>query len=284
MYKILAGVGSIVRTLFMVFTHGFRKRDTILYPEVPAEEIVPPRYRGRIILTRDPDGEERCVACNLCAVACPVGCISLQKLKRRRSLVSGVFRINFSRCIFCGMCEEACPTTAIQLTPDFELGEYVRQDLVYEKENLLISGPGKYPDYNFYRVTGMAINGKERSSTKRKCTNRCTESITMMWPFYLMALVAIVSTVRVVTNTNPVHALLSLIVSLLAVAGIFMIVGAPFAGALEIIVYAGAIMVLFVFVVMMLNLGQHTVEQERKWLSSDAWAYPALMSFYLACF
>jgi NADH-quinone oxidoreductase subunit J len=73
----------------------------------------------------------------------------------------------------------------------------------------------------------------------------------MMWPFYLMALVAIVSTVRVVTNANPVHALLSLIVSLLAVAGMFMIVGAPFAGALEIIVYAGAIMVLFVFVVMM---------------------------------
>ena len=103
----------------------------------------------------------------------------------------------------------------------------------------------------------------------------------MMWPFYLMALVAIVSTIRVVTNTNPVHALLSLIVSLLAVAGIFMIVGAPFAGALEIIVYAGAIMVLFVFVVMMLNLGQDTVEQERTWLTSDAWAYPALMSFLL---
>ena len=101
----------------------------------------------------------------------------------------------------------------------------------------------------------------------------------MMWPFYLMALVAIVSTIRVVTNTNPVHALLSLIVSLLAVAGIFLIIGAPFAAALEVIVYAGAIMVLFVFVVMMLNLGQHTVDQERKWLTSDAWAYPALMSF-----
>jgi hypothetical protein len=60
-----------------------------------------------------------------------------------------------------------------------------------------------------------------------------------------------------------------------------MIVGAPFAGALEIIVYAGAIMVLFVFVVMMLNLGQHTVEQERKWLTSSAWAYPAFMSFLM---
>lgn len=103
----------------------------------------------------------------------------------------------------------------------------------------------------------------------------------MIWPFYLMAIVAIVSTIRVVTNTNPVHALLCLIVSLLAVAGIFMIVGAPFAGALEVIVYAGAIMVLFVFVVMMLNLGQHTMEQERKWLSSDTWAIPALMSFLL---
>lgn len=103
----------------------------------------------------------------------------------------------------------------------------------------------------------------------------------MMWPFYLMALVAIVSTVRVVTNANPVHALLSLIVSLLAVAGMFLIVGAPFAGALEVIVYAGAIMVLFVFVVMMLNLGEQTVEQERKWLTLSAWAYPALMSFLI---
>ncbi|MQW91388.1 NADH-quinone oxidoreductase subunit J [Acinetobacter wanghuae] len=103
----------------------------------------------------------------------------------------------------------------------------------------------------------------------------------MMWPFYLMALVAIVSTIRVVTNTNPVHALLSLIVSLLAAAGMFLIVGAPFAAALEIIVYAGAIMVLFVFVVMMLNLGHQTVEQESKWLTSSAWAYPALMSFLM---
>jgi NADH-quinone oxidoreductase subunit J len=103
----------------------------------------------------------------------------------------------------------------------------------------------------------------------------------MMWPFYLMALVAIVSTIRVVTNTNPVHALLSLIVSLLAAAGMFLVVGAPFAAALEIIVYAGAIMVLFVFVVMMLNLGHQTVEQESKWLSSSAWAYPALMSFIM---
>jgi NADH-quinone oxidoreductase subunit J len=101
----------------------------------------------------------------------------------------------------------------------------------------------------------------------------------MIWPFYLMALVAIVSTIRVVTNTNPVHGLLNLVVSLLAVAAIFFIVGAPFAGALEIIVYAGAIMVLFVFVVMMLNLGSQTSHQEKLWLNSSAWAVPALLAF-----
>jgi NADH-quinone oxidoreductase subunit J len=99
--------------------------------------------------------------------------------------------------------------------------------------------------------------------------------------FYIAAAVAILATLRVVTNTNPVHALLSLIVSLLAVAIIFFTLGAPFAGALEVIVYAGAIMVLFVFVVMMLNLGHATVQQEQKWLQPAVWITPALLSTVL---
>ncbi len=73
--------------------------------------------------------------------------------------------------------------------------------------------------------------------------------------FYLAAAIALIASVRVITNANPVHALLYLVVSLLAVAMIFFALGAPFAAALEMIVYAGAIMVLFVFVVMILNLG-----------------------------
>ena len=96
--------------------------------------------------------------------------------------------------------------------------------------------------------------------------------------FYTCALVAIVSTLLVVGNRNPVHALLYLIVSLLAVSGIFFALGAPFAGALEIIVYAGAILVLFVFVVMMLNLGPDTVERERQWLKPSAWIGPMLLA------
>jgi NADH-quinone oxidoreductase subunit I len=96
-------------------------------------------------------------------VVCPVDCIALQATEGEDGRrYPEFFRINFSRCIFCGFCEEACPTYAIQLTPDFEMSEYIRKNLVYEKEDLLIDGPGKYPDYNFYRHAGMAILGKDK--------------------------------------------------------------------------------------------------------------------------
>ncbi len=152
---------SAFRTIWEVLRHTFRKRETIQYPD--QEPYLPPRWRGRIVLTRDPDGEERCVACYLCAAACPVDCIALQATEDEHGRrYPEFFRINFSRCIFCGYCEEACPTYAIQLTPDLEMGEYNRQNLVYEKEDLLISGTGKYHDYNFYRVAGVAIGGKDK--------------------------------------------------------------------------------------------------------------------------
>ena len=112
---------SIVRTLWHVFLHAFRKRITIQYPDEKA--YLAPRWRGRIILSRDPDGGERCVA---------------------------------------------CPTYAIQLTPDFEMGEYHRPNMVYEKEDLLIRGVGKYPGYNFWRVAGVRIGGKDKGQAERE--------------------------------------------------------------------------------------------------------------------
>lgn len=100
----------------------------------------------------------------------------------------------------------------------------------------------------------------------------------MEFAFYICGLIAILATLRVITHTNPVHALLYLIISLLAISGVFFALGAHFAGALEIIVYAGAIMVLFVFVVMMLNLGGSEIEQERQWLKPQVWIGPAILS------
>lgn len=154
---------SILQSLWLTLKHLlFRHPETVCYPE--EKPYLPPRYRGRIILSRDPDGQERCVACYLCAVVCPVDCIALQAAEQEEDSrrYPEWFRINFSRCIFCGLCEEACPTYAIQLTPDFEMGEYDRNNLLYEKEHLLIDGPGKYPGYNFYNVAGIELADKKK--------------------------------------------------------------------------------------------------------------------------
>jgi NADH-quinone oxidoreductase subunit J len=99
--------------------------------------------------------------------------------------------------------------------------------------------------------------------------------------FYLAAAVAIASTVMVITRLHAVHALLYLIVSLLSVALIFFTLGAPFIAALEVIIYAGAIMVLFVFVVMMLNLGEAAAAQERQWLQPRMWVGPTVLAAVL---
>jgi NADH-quinone oxidoreductase subunit I len=158
---------SILRTMWDIFLHAFHKRVTVQYPD--EQFHIPPRYKGRIVLTRDPDGGERCVACYLCAVACPVDCIALQATQDETGRrYPDFFRINFSRCIFCGYCEEACPTYAIQLTPDVYMSEYNRQSMIYEKEHLLIDGPGKYHGYNFWRVSGVKIGGKDKGEAENE--------------------------------------------------------------------------------------------------------------------
>ncbi len=156
----LVGIGTIIG-------HAFHRRDTIEYPEEMV--YLPPRYRGRIVLTRDPDGGERCVACYLCSAACPVDCIALQATQDETGRrYPEWFRINFSRCIFCGYCEEACPTFAIQLTPDVEMCEYDRRNMVYEKGDLLIAGTGKRHTHDFYKVAGLAIGGKDKGEAERE--------------------------------------------------------------------------------------------------------------------
>ena len=99
--------------------------------------------------------------------------------------------------------------------------------------------------------------------------------------FYISAAVAVFSTLMVITRFSAVHALLYLVVSFFSVALIFLVLGAAFAAALEIIVYAGAIMVLFVFVIMMLNLGPRAQEQERVWLKPKVWLGPSILCIIL---
>lgn len=99
--------------------------------------------------------------------------------------------------------------------------------------------------------------------------------------FYIAAIVAILSTVMVITQTHTVHALLYMIVSILSISVIFFVLGAPFLAALEIIIYGSAIMILFIFVAMMLNLGKENEKQEKEWLNAKAWVGPGILTLIL---
>ena len=98
---------------------------------------------------------------------------------------------------------------------------------------------------------------------------------------YLACIVAVVCALLTITRRNAIHALVSLISMLLALAVAFFVLGAPFVSVLQVAIYAGAIMVLFVFVVMMLNLGPLTERQEQRWLGGAVWAIPAVLAITL---
>lgn len=104
----------------------------------------------------------------------------------------------------------------------------------------------------------------------------------MVVVFYAAAVVAVVTTVLALTRLGPIHGLLYLVLSMLAIAVMLSLLGATFIAALEVIIYAGAIVVLFIFVVMLLNQGYETIRAERRWLAPKTWIGPAILSTVLA--
>jgi NADH-quinone oxidoreductase subunit J len=99
--------------------------------------------------------------------------------------------------------------------------------------------------------------------------------------FYLAAAITLLTTGLAISRANPVHALVFFVISLLAVGVVFYTLGAPFAAALEVIIYAGAIMVMFLFVVMMLNLGRESIRRERASLRRPLWVLPLCLALML---
>src|ERR1700678_2744487 len=133
---------------------------------------------------------------------------------------------------------------------------------------------GEWPVLRLAAKTRARRLMKRRPSMSALC---CPEEF-MEQVFYIAGAVAVISTALMLTRLNVVHALLYLIVSFLGIAVVFFVLGAPLVAALEVIVYAGAIMVLFVFAGMMFNLGQHSVETERQWLTPGIWIGPVLLA------
>src|SRR5881394_3009325 len=90
--------------------------------------------------------------------------------------------------------------------------------------------------------------------------------------FYFLSAVAIVSALLTITRRNPVHSALALIFTLLSVAGLYLMLYAPFVAGVQIILYAGGIMVLFLFVIMLVNI-EHNMKEEqfnKQWLAGLA--------------
>src|SRR6267378_1797486 len=97
------------------------------------------RYRGAPRLNINPDnGETLCIACNLCAIACPENLIVVtsERDEATKRKVLTTFTYDTSRCMFCGLCEDACPVDALELTQDFELASYTREGAIWDRHRL----------------------------------------------------------------------------------------------------------------------------------------------------
>lgn len=126
----------------VTFGTMFKKVNTELYPEVKKQTA--PRYHGRHVLNRHPDGLEKCVGCELCAWACPADAIYVEGADNTEDAryspgerYGRTYQINYLRCIFCGFCIEACPTRALTMTNTYELADNNRADLIFTKDQLL---------------------------------------------------------------------------------------------------------------------------------------------------
>ena len=126
----------------VTFGTMFRKVNTEQYPE--EKQPTAPRYHGRHVLNRHPDGLEKCVGCELCAWACPADAIYVEGADNTEAeryspgeRYGRIYQINYLRCIFCGLCIEACPTRALTMSNEYELASDSRAELVYTKEQLL---------------------------------------------------------------------------------------------------------------------------------------------------
>ena len=117
----------------------------LIYTEqYPAERPkVAERYRGAPRLNINPEtGETLCIACNLCALACPEALIVVgaERDPASHHKLLTTFTYDLSRCMFCGLCEDACPVDALELTQDFELASFTREGLIWDRQ-MLEEGP-----------------------------------------------------------------------------------------------------------------------------------------------
>ena len=130
---------ELVGGMLLTLSYMFKKPVTVNYPYEKGP--LSPRFRGEHVLRRYANGEERCIACNLCEAVCPALAITIEAEPRDDgSRRTTRYDIDMTKCIYCGLCQEACPVDAIVEGPNFEFATETREELFYNKEKLLSNG------------------------------------------------------------------------------------------------------------------------------------------------
>ncbi|PYQ21545.1 MAG: hypothetical protein DMF81_15110, partial [Acidobacteria bacterium] len=149
-YPILVGMGITLKN--MVKTMFGRSAATIQFPE--QKRNTSGRYRGIHILTQREDGTPKCVACYMCATACPAECIYIEAGERPEATIEKYptrFEIDLLRCVYCGFCVDACPEEAIFMSRENDLVGTSRAELIIDRDRLMERaklgeyGPGYRP-------------------------------------------------------------------------------------------------------------------------------------------
>ena len=255
----------------------FTKTVTEQYPE--DKRPTAPRYHGRHVLNRHADGLEKCVGCELCAWACPADAIYVEGADNTEEerfspgeRYGAVYQINYLRCIFCGLCIEACPTRALTMTNEYELADDSRQDLIFTKDQLLaplLPGMEQPPhpmrlgdDEKAYYVrdAGRARRASTRSTASerdadcRRRLRRARDDCTRRVLFWILAPIAVGAALGLVLARSAVHAAMLLAAVMLCLAAFYTAENAPFLAVVQVVVYTGAVLMLFLFVLMLIGV------------------------------
>jgi NADH-quinone oxidoreductase subunit I len=157
------GVGPILLGMALTFKNMWqtlfqRKAATVQFPE--QKRVTSGRYRGIHLLTVREDDTPKCVACYMCATACPAECIYIEAGERPEKAIEKYptrFEIDLLRCVYCGFCVDACPEEAIMMSRENDLVGTTRAELVIDRDRLIARGklaeygPGYRPDQHDVR-------------------------------------------------------------------------------------------------------------------------------------
>ena len=133
---LMHGIGTLLTGMKVTGSEFFTKKVTEQYPENRNTLEISPRFRGRLVMPIDEEGNHKCIACGLCQMACPNDTIRIisesitdeETGKKKKVLVK--YEYDLGACMFCQLCVNACNHHAIEFSTEFENAVFNRDTLV----------------------------------------------------------------------------------------------------------------------------------------------------------